>query len=234
MPSFAAVIFDMYETLVRNSAALWVQTFDQICQEQGIPLTGQELWDRWKRLELQFRNDRHEPPYPFKSYEQAWRECFERVFQELGKGDAAAAARLSVRDQARRNVYPESAEVIASVRRADHLRLGLLSNADNDALYPLLRLHGLEFDAILCSEEARAYKPDARAFHRIVGILEVAPDECLYVGDSQYDDVMGAHEVGMKTAWVNRQDAPLDPGLPAPDYQVDNLTSLLGIVGIPR
>ncbi len=41
----------MYETLAHNHPSLWLPTFDQVCHDQGLPLTGKALWDR-KPLEL--------------------------------------------------------------------------------------------------------------------------------------------------------------------------------------
>ena len=230
MPKLRAVIFDMYETLVRNSPSLWLHTFDEICREQALDMAGQELWDLWKPLEMRFRQERYQPSYPFKTYERAWRECFQQVFQDLGKGDASEAARISVRDQGRRDLYPEVTEVLGALRSADHYKLGLLSNADNDALGPLIRLHGLEFDGVVCSEGARSYKPEPESFRLILQELDVSPEACLYVGDSQHDDVQGAGAVGMRTAWVNRNGAEPDPALPAPDHQVHSLMELLDIV----
>ncbi len=230
MPQIHAVIFDMYETLVQNSPSLWLRTFDEICLEQRLEMAGQELWDLWKPLEMRFRQERYQPSYPFKTYEQAWRECFQQVFQELGKGDAAEAARLSVRDQGRRELYPEVSDVLGALRSAGQYKIGLLSNADNDALGPLIRLHSLEFDGMVCSESARCYKPEPETFRLIMEELDLSPDVCLYVGDSQHDDVQGACGVGMQTAWVNRNSAELDPALPVPDHQIHSLMELLGIV----
>ncbi|MEE8443644.1 MAG: HAD family hydrolase, partial [Dehalococcoidia bacterium] len=199
MPDITAVIFDMYETLVHNAPLLWVRTFGEICDEQGLQMTGQELWDRWKPLENVFRKERDDPSYPFKSYEQAWHECFEQVFRPLGKGDAAAAAHRSVVELGRREAYPETVDVIARLRSANHFRLGVLSNADNDFLSPVLKFRNLEFDAVVSSETARAYKPAPHAFRLITEALDVSAEACLYVGDSQYDDVNGAHSAGMRT-----------------------------------
>ena len=239
MPDIAAVIFDMYETLAHNSTSLWIRTFDQICHDQGLPLAGHELWDRWKSLELRLRQERVNLAHPeqdpsFKSYEQAWRECFEQVFHQLGKGDAAAAARRCVGDLGQRDVFSETVGMIARLKGANHFRLGVLSNADNDFLWPLLERHGLEFDAVLSSEAARAYKPHPRAFHLIMEALDVPAETCLFVGDSQFDDVQGAHSVGMRTVWVNRRRVQLDPALPVPDYQVEDLTELLDILGVSK
>ncbi len=232
MAEIAAVIFDMYETLVRNSTALWIKTFDEICEVQRIPLSGQALWDRWKPIELKFRQDRQDSSYRFKSYRQAWEDCFEHVFWDFASGDPVDAAQRSVRDQGRRELYPESAGVITKLRQASRFRLGLLSNADIDALGPLVTLHGLEFDAVVCSEGAQAYKPDAEAFKQVAKTLNVREEECLYVGDTQLDDVQGARDAGMKTVWVNRRRARRNPALSAPDHEVQDLNGVLDVLGV--
>lgn len=235
MPDIQAVIFDMYETLAHNHSSLWLPTFDQVCHDQGLPLKGQQLWDLWKPLELGFRQERNQrdgsgSTPPFKTYEQAWRDCFAQVFRQVGKGDATDAARRCVVALGQRELFPETLNVIASLRSANLFRLGVLSNADNDSLLPLLRRHGLEFDGVVTSEAARAYKPNPRPFQLMVQTLGVPAEACLFVGDSQYDDVHGAHAAGMRSVWLNPKGAPLDPHLASPDYQVRQLTEVLAIL----
>ncbi|MBI4201802.1 MAG: HAD family hydrolase, partial [Chloroflexi bacterium] len=60
----------------------------------------------------------------------------------------------------------------------------------------------------------------------------VKPEESLYVGDSQHDDVQGAKAVGMRAAWVNRNGVKLDPKYPAPDYEIKDLRELLAILEV--
>ncbi len=237
MTTITAVIFDVYETLVHNQHSLWIPTFDEICRVQGLPFDGQELWKRWRPLDLKFRQARtnlEEPELnpPFKSYEQAWKESFQQVISEVGKGDAAAAARRMILEMGRRAPFPETVDVIARLRGCGRFRLGVLSNADNDYLEPLLDSLGLSFDGVLSSESARAYKPQTSAFRQILAILGVEAADSLYVGDSQFDDVQGAKRIGMQTAWVNRNGASLDPSLPAPDHVVGNLLELFDILGV--
>ena len=86
MTGVKAVIFDMYDTLVQNSPTLWRSTFNEICHTQQLNLDGQTLWDTWKAKEINFRQERYGPSYPFKTYEQAWYECFAEVFKEINQG----------------------------------------------------------------------------------------------------------------------------------------------------
>ena len=237
MTTVRAIVFDMYETLVVNTPYLWISTFQDICSDQGLPLSGQELWDRWKPIELQFRKDRLQPdadgnPPPFKSYRQAWKETFESVFLQLGQGDADAAASRSVLDQGLRQLFPESRQVITALRNTGRFKLGLLSNADDDAIFPLLEKHRLCFDSTVTSEGAKAYKPLPGAFLLVLEGLSLPAEACLYVGDTQLDDVYGAKNAGMRCVWLNRSGASLDPALPSPDYEVNDLSGLLKILNL--
>ncbi|MBI4200487.1 MAG: HAD family hydrolase [Chloroflexi bacterium] len=237
MPPFAAVVFDLYETLVYNNATLWTQTFEEVCREQELPLSGQELFTRWRSLEAQFRRQRlnllhPDQSPPFQTYEEAWRSCFERVFTDLGRGDASSAARRSVQALGCRDAYPDAAIALGRLRNVPGLRLGLLSNADNAYLEPLLQRHGWQFDSVLSSESARAYKPHPTGFRRILGMLGIEATEALFVGDSQFDDVQGARGVGVPVAWLNRRGAPPDPSLPPPDYEVKSLLEVLPLLGL--
>lgn len=239
MPPITAVIFDMYETLVVNTTSLWVETFDDICRHQALGLTGQELWDRWKPVEMVFRKERlHSDGNgalpPFKSYYQAWLETFEQVFNDIGKGDAKHAAQRSLADQGLRELYSETAEVLERLHDIRNLPVGLLSNSDNDALLPLVKRHGLRFDAVVSSESARAYKPLGQPFQVMVEALGVDARSCLYVGDSQLDDVKGGKDAGMQTAWLNRHQARLDPALPLPDYHVRDLREILNVLDVAK
>ena len=131
-------------------------------------------------------------------------------------------------------MYSETAEVLTRLDDVRNLQVGLLSNSDNDALLPLVKRHGLRFDAVVSSESARAYKPLDRPFQLMVEALGVDAKSCLYVGDSQPDDVKGGKDAGMKTAWVNRHHARLDPALPHPDYHVQDLRGILNVLDVSK
>jgi len=228
-----AIIFDVFDTLFVNNVEAWKETFDAVCERQRLPLTGAELWELWKRREMAFRvsrvdvDDPSRNP-PFKTYEAAWAECFQRVFDRQGlPGDAEEAARMSVESMAQRDPFPETAEALEGL--VGQVRLGVFSNADDDFLLPLLDRHALPLEAVASSESARVYKPDAGAFSHILGIMELAPEEAWYVGDSPFDDVLGARRAGMQAIWINRKgiETPTDP---APDATITDLRDLSGLL----
>jgi putative hydrolase of the HAD superfamily len=233
MPRLKAIVFDVYNTLFHNNPQLWQQTFRNICSAQGLPVDPERLWQRWRAIERGFRQRRvnladPDAQPPFESYREAWVSTFRQVFQEMGLvGNADGATEMAIHDLGRREPFPDTFLVLD--RLNGRVRLAILSNADVDFLEPLLEGHGLRsrFEFVLCSEEARSYKPDPLPFRMVLGRLGVAPQEAVQVGDTLHEDVLGAKKAGMQAAWVNRSGALADPSLPAPDYEVRSLTELL-------
>ena len=224
-----AIIFDIFDTLFVNSLDAWTGTFEAVCERQRLPLTGIELWEQWKRCEIAFRtsrvdvNDPSRNP-PFKTYERAWADCFQSVFDSLGlRGHAEGAARMSVEGMARSEPFPETGEALAGL--AGRVRLGVFSNADDDFLLPLLDRHRLPLEAVASSESARVYKPDGRAFRHILRLMRLMPGQTWYVGDNPFDDILGGRSAGMRAVWINRggAEAPSDP---APDVTITDLRQL--------
>jgi len=102
--------------------------------------------------------------------------------------------------------------------------LGILSNGNS---YP--KKLGLEdyFQFIILAQEVGMEKPDPGLFHLAVEKAGCLPEEFLYVGDSQSDDILGAKKAGVRIAWFNRTDAQLRPNIPHPDYEISKLSMLL-------
>jgi len=229
MSPITTVIFDMYETLVENHHDQWRATFSQIIQDQSLDVDTETLWQAWLSRGRGFRDSRNAPGAMFQTYFQRWRASFAGAFQELSlAGDAEAACHKSFGDLSQRPAFPETRESLASLRT--RCRIALLSNADEDYLRPNLKLLGVEFEQVLSSEEARCYKPNPGLFLEMLRRLGVTPEECLYVGDRQLEDVKGAGGVGMGTVWLNRSGAPLNPELPSPKHQIDSLSALPGLL----
>ena len=121
----------------------------------------------------------------------------------------------------------------SSGSRVGGLRLGLLSNADEDFLQSAVSRAGLRFSVIQSSESLRAYKPNRAAFDALCHRLGCEPSAVLYVGDSIPTDVQGAHHAGLRTAWIQRSDRELPEDLPAPDLRLTALSDLPALLEAP-
>ena len=105
--------------------------------------------------------------------------------------------------------------------------LGIVSNGNS---YP--KKIGLEkfFQFIILAQEIGIEKPDPGIFHLAIERAGCLPEELLYVGDSQENDILGAKRAGIKVAWLNRAKAQLEPNIPYPDYEIEELSMLLEIL----
>lgn len=83
------------------------------------------------------------------------------------------------------------------------LPLGVVSNGFPDVQYEKLRTLGIApyFECVCLSEEMGIRKPDPRIFIEAAARLTKRPQDCLYVGDSYRDDVVGANGAGMQACW---------------------------------
>ena len=231
-----ALSFDVFDTLVANNPTIWLESFEALCAQQGLPIEPLALWEPWHALERGFRRDRLDRATmthaePFETYEHAWARCFRQVFEDLElRGDPEAASRLCLRDLGRRPSFPETHDVLHLL--AGRLPLAIVSNADRGFLYPLIehREFGAYFGVVVCSEDVAAYKPHPRPFEALLERLGLAPGEVLHVGDKQEEDVWGPARLGIRTAWVNRDGAVPDPALPEPDHWIASLSDLLEVV----
>ena len=167
----------------------------------------EDLYSQWKVIEVRFRQTRTnmenpELSPPFSTYQSAWRQAFVDTFAMLDmRGNADEAAQMSVDGLAAREAFEDTFPFLEYVRA--HWKVGVLTNADNGSVIPLLQRYNLSFDALVTSEMVGAYKPDPRIFLRVLEVTGVSAQETLYVGDTLLDDIHGANLVGMQTAWIN-------------------------------
>jgi 2-haloalkanoic acid dehalogenase type II len=105
--------------------------------------------------------------------------------------------------------------------------LGIVSNGNS---YP--KTLGLEhfFQFIILAQDVGMEKPDPGIFRLAVQKAGCLPDELLYVGDSQEEDILGAKRAGVRVAWFNRTNDQLQPHIPQPDYEINRLDMLLKIL----
>ena len=241
-----AVAFDCYGTLVDFTDKAFQRAYHEICCLQGLPFEGKVLFDKWmdiwRRMAAQGKareNPRNwsmrnrslsGPVLAFRPYCEEWPEHFDACFRELGVAGDPVSAYEHVRNcLADASPYEDTVQVLEVVRSRYHT--GILSNADNDFLFACLQKNRLDgFELIVTSESAGVYKPHERIFHAYVEEAGLAVEDVLYVGDSQFADVIGAKNAGMRVAWVNRDGAPRHKTTPAPDIEIGSLSALIDLL----
>jgi 2-haloalkanoic acid dehalogenase type II len=105
--------------------------------------------------------------------------------------------------------YPDAIATLQELQ-ARGLRLGLISNADDDGLVQraVKKLGFAPYLSPVLSSAMEPYwrKPAARIFHRISDAWQVPPREVAMVGDAVRYDIVGAHRAGMRSILIDRGD----------------------------
>jgi HAD superfamily hydrolase (TIGR01549 family) len=169
--------------------------------------------------------------------------CWERFVRTLARitaispdeSEAFAEELTRIHMSQVRAVTVAPKERVEAIRRlAPHYRLGLLSNFDDAQCgREVLADSGVAelFEAVIISAEVRLRKPDPRIFRRMLAMLDLAPHEVLYVGDTPRDDVWGAYQVGIPTVWISKGAAALPEGIPQPRFIIQELSELPRVLG---
>ena len=115
------------------------------------------------------------------------------------------------------------------------LKLGILMGILSDA--PVkeawLRLAYLNFhhivDAVVTFEDTGERKPHSAPFLAVLKKLEVKSEEALMVGDWAERDIVGAKNVGMKTAFAKYGDT-FNTKIHNADYELNDISELIDII----
>lgn len=101
---------------------------------------------------------------------------------------------------------------------------GLITNGPRDRQEPKVDELNLEqrFDTIVYAGDLKRRKPLVDPFESALEVLDVTPEEAVYVGDSLAYDIAGAHTAGLDSVWLRPQ-PEADLNGYSPDWTVDSL-----------
>jgi HAD superfamily hydrolase (TIGR01509 family) len=106
--------------------------------------------------------------------------------------------------------------------------VGVVSNGLSDVQYRKLETMGLYnlFSCVVLSEVIGIRKPDPAIFLKAASLIHIKPAECLYVGDSYINDVIGAKNAGMQACWFNSESIKPQDETVKPDFIISKLEEL--------
>jgi len=214
-----AVILDAYGTLLRNDDLALIPR--RIVADHGLSARVEDVWRAWSELYYEATQ-----VTPFRTLREIEAHILPRVLSQFDVGaDAAPYVELFFQVTTKVELYPETRGVLEALR---DVRAAILSNADHEHVAAWDFTLPVEF--VLISESVRAYKPHRRVFAHALERLGLAPHDVLHVGDSDVDDVKGAREAGLRVAWVNRDGRRRRSDVPAPDFEIRDLSELLQLL----
>ena len=118
--------------------------------------------------------------------------------------------------------FPDTNPALVRLRRAG-IRLGILSNVDDDLLAGTRKHFTSDFDLIITAQQVRSYKPGAPHFD--AARQKIGEARWLHAAQSNYHDIVPTNQRGIANAWINRHAEKALPG-GTPTYQFRDLTEL--------
>ncbi len=225
--NFKGILFDVHRTLVDDSGfsrdRIW-----RLMQQSGRQINLPEYFALYDRLTRQYF---YWPDIkPFIKVREIHRRRLLHIYQHFDvHRDITSDVEYLWHCMGTCNIFPEVFEILP--RLPAHLKLALLSNADNDdPLIQILLRAGFRFEVIVTSEQLKIYKPAAALFDFAIQKMGLNKDEVLMVGDSPVADIWGAKNAGVKIAWINRQQVDLNGKFPKPDFELPDLKPLLALI----
>jgi 2-haloacid dehalogenase len=141
---------------------------------------------------------------PWTTLDVLHREALDDVLAEFGIDDVPPAERDELTLAWHRlDPWRDVVDGLGRLRRL--FIVAPCSNGHIALIVAMARRAGLQWDAVLGAEIARAYKPQPEAYLRSVEALGIQPEEAMMVA-AHADDLVAAAACGLRTAYLARPD----------------------------
>jgi 2-haloacid dehalogenase len=148
--------------------------------------------------------------------DQLHRKILDQLFAEY-KIDGLSETEKEHFNKVWHRLHPWPDSVPGLTRLKTKFILSTLSNGNVSLLVDMAKFAGLPWDAVLCAEIFRHYKPDSETYLGAAEMLGCKPREVMMVA-AHPNDLRAAGKLGLRTAFVPR---PREHGDRNPDATMD-------------
>ena len=133
---------------------------------------------------------------------------------------------MKIRNQVK--VFQGIHDTLLTLSQSYHL--GVITNGNADLIQIGLAPY---FDFILTADHYGLAKPHPQIFEAALHRCGALPQQAMHVGDHMVEDIQGAQEVGMHTAWVNLHQTTWPQNQAAPSLEVTSVNELVALLPKP-
>jgi len=208
------VTFDCYGTLID-----WVtgirEAFARAAAENGITVSTEDVIRLYGEIEPIVERD-------YRSYRDVLTETAGRTAHALGWRLDYERALFLAASLPSWQPFADTNPALERMRAAG-IRLGILSNIDDDLLAATRKHFTVDFDLIITAQQLRSYKPGHA--HFLAARERIGNAKWLHAAQSNFHDVIPCNALGIASAWINRRGEHALPG-GTPTMEFRNLTEL--------
>ncbi len=206
--SFEVVTFDCYGTLVDWEGGIRA-AFEDVAERENADFDVEKAVELHSEIEPLVQAER------FRSYRRVLDETAARIARRLGFEVSAGRENFLSASLRSWPLFPDTREALRRLGRAG-LRLGILSNVDDDLLAATRRRLGVEFEVLVTAEQVGSYKPSPN--HFLEAGRRIGKRSWLHVAQSLFHDIAPAHELDLPAVWINRKREPSRPDLAQAEF----------------
>ena len=160
----------------------------------------------------------------------SYRDVMAAVLAELAS-EAGVALPPEEEDALGRSLpgWPVFAEVPAALAEARERgwKLAALSNSDRGLIEASFQAIGVPFERAIVASEIGSYKPAHRHWRAFYASTGASKSRHVHVAQSHFHDIVPAHDLGIRSIWINRLAERAEP---APTRELPDLAGLADVL----
>lgn len=125
--------------------------------------------------------------------------------------------------------YPDVVTGLNHMRQLGYLLVPVTQWSSDMVRKGLIDRHPFKWDAWFTSDMWGVFKPHRVIYLRSIEAMNLHPSEVIFVTTNQFD-MFGAKGVGLRVAWVNRANQPLEAYGETPDWTVKDFIELAKVL----
>ena len=218
---FEFITFDCYGTLIDWETGI-SEAFSRECSSAGVEVSRDRVLEVYAEIEAEVQAG------PYRSYRDVLAEVARGVAARLNWALDPGRAGFLAQSLPEWRPFPDTNPALGRLRAAG-IKLGILSNIDDDLLQRTLRHFAVSFDLLITAQQVRSYKPAHAHFLEARKGLEGV--RWAHAARSYFHDVEPSVALGIPVIWVNRtQERARAAG--RPDAEVADLAGLADLLGV--
>ena len=203
--------FDCYGTLVDWETGI-SHAVAEVLESNGIHKTKAEILALFADTEPRVQTSGE-----FLEYRRVLRGVMENMSSELGLQLSCSELDCLSDSLPRWPVFADAPGALKALKT--RFKLAVISNVDDDLFRMTAEALGVEFDAVVTSQQVQSYKPNLSNFNAAFERMNIEKERWLHIAESLYHDIGPANQFGIASVWVKRRDrgggTPLTDAVPS-------------------
>ncbi len=218
MSHIKSFVFDAYGTLFD------VFSVKEKCEEL-FPSKGDQISQTWRQKQLEYSYLR-QMMGKYRPFSDVTQDALRYAVEDAGAKLNYSNEEQLLAAYKKLTVYDEVPQVLKDLKD-EGMTLAIFSNGSHDMLDPLVEHSPLAeyLDHIISADDIKQFKPTPASYTHALDSLELKREEILFMSSNGWD-ISGAKNFGFKTAWINRNEKPVEHLALEPDNIYSDLKGI--------